>query len=297
MELVPPDAQNNIRRVSNGSKIPREEDERVLTNMATVEIKEKIGYGASGSVFQGFYKDQKVAIKVLDREDALSDQIYRSFVKEGKLMLKLCSKKHQNFVQVHAICISKQQPAIIMEYAELGTLAQVLRTGPPLGVNMEFSLIMGISRGIQFLHKKDVIHRDIAARNILLNSDMVPMIADFGLSREVVSGEEYSSTGADSLPLKWMAPEAIKSSHFTKSTDIWSFGIVIWEIASQGKEPHEEIEVMEAKIQIRDYFLTPAMPSNVDPTMAVIMTQCWYKDPDMRPSPKDIIDMAKERDL
>lgn len=288
--------QNN-RRVSNGSKIPKEEDERILTNLTTVVMADKIGSGVSGSVYQGTYKDTKVAIKVLEKEDALSEKLYKSFVKEGKLMLKLCSKKHQNFVQVHAICISKQQPAIIMEYAELGTLAQVLRNGPALGLNMEFSLIMGISRGIQFLHKKDVIHRDIAARNILLNTDMVPMIADFGLSREVITGEEYSSTGSDSLPLKWMAPEAIKSSHFTKSTDIWSFGIVIWEIATKGQEPHEDIDVMEAKIQIRDYFLTPVMPQNVDPTMSVIMTQCWYKDPDMRPSPKDIIDMAKERDL
>jgi len=276
------------------SKISKE-DERLLKDLSSVQLGEKIGSGANGSVFKGTYLDRQVAIKVLNPSG--SPESYRSFVKEGKLMLKLCSKKHKHFVQVHAICIGKECPAIIMEYAEKGTLVQVLTNGSPLDLIAEFNLIIGIARGLSFLHKQDVIHRDIAARNILINAAMIPMISDFGLSREVAIGEEYSSTGKDSLPLKWMAPEALKSNHFTKATDIWSFGIVVWEIASKGDRPHVSMDVTEAKIQIRDYFLTPTIPENTDPTMSVIMTQCWYKDPDMRPSAKDIIDMVKERDM
>lgn len=272
------------------------EDARMLKDLSDVQMGEKLGSGANGAVFKGIFNGQPVAIKMLE-PSTLNDGSYRSFVKEGKLMLKLCSKKHRHFVQVHAVCVAKESPAIVMEYAEMGTLVQVLTTGPPLDLNAEFNMIIGVARGLSFLHKKDVIHRDIAARNILINAALSPMISDFGLSREVVSGDDYSSNENDSLPLKWMAPEAIKSNHFTKSTDIWSFGIVVWEIVTKGGKPHEHMEVTEAKIQIRDYFLTPAIPPGTDPTMEVIMTQCWYKDPDMRPSPKDIIDLAKERDL
>jgi len=293
---------DNHEKVPNGKGLPKlsQGDERMLKDLSSVTINEKIGSGANGSVFQGIFQDQKVAIKLIEpanNEKSLSDQCYRSFIKEGKLMLKLCSKKHRNFVQVHAICISRENPGIIMEFADLGTLLQNLRTGPSLALNVQFKLIIGIARGLQFLHKKDIIHRDIAARNILLNANMVPMISDFGLSREVEIHDAYSSTGRDSLPLKWMAPEAIKTNLFSKFTDVWSLGIVIWEIVTSGKEPHEAIEVVEAKIQIRDHFLTPTIPHGTDSTMAVIMTQCWYKDPEMRPSPKDVIYMAEERDL
>jgi len=281
----------------NSGKQKSSEDDRMHKDLSPVVMEEKIGCGANGAVYRGIYKDKKVAIKVIsgEKQSTLDDEDYRSFIKEGKLMLKLCSRKHKHFVQVHAICICRENSAIIMEYADLGTLLEVLRKGP-LSLNVQFNLVIGIAKGIQFLHKQDIIHRDIAARNILLNSEMVPMISDFGLSR-VVTDDNYSSTGKHSLPLKWMSPEAIKSNNFSKSTDIWSFGIVVWEIVTEGEEPHKDISVMEAKIQIRDYFLAPIIPPETDPTMKVIMTQCWYKDPDMRPSPRDIIDLAKERDL
>jgi len=270
----------------------------MLQTLDTVILGEKIGSGANGTVYQGTYKSRKVAIKMIDSSEIfITEQKYKSFVKEAKLMLKLTAKKHVNLVAVYAICISKELPAIVMEYADFGTLLNVLRSSEKLELINVYNLTIGIARGMQYLHKNDVIHRDIAARNILLKEKLVPMISDFGLSRVVVTGEEYLSTGKDSLPLKWMAPEAIKLSHFTKATDIWSFGIVIWEIITRGAEPHENLDQREAKIQIRDYFLTPIVPSDVDPTMKVIMQQCWYKDPDMRPSPKDIMDMVKDKDF
>jgi len=277
---------------------PKKKNDRMLQTLDSVIIGEKIGSGANGSVYLATYNSRKVAVKVIDSSEMfITDDKYKSFVKEAKLMLKLTAKKHANLVMVYAICISKELPAIVMEYADLGTLLQVLRSSEKLELNNVDNLTIGIARGIQYLHKNDIIHRDIAARNILLKESGVPMISDFGLSREVVQGEEYLSTGKDSLPLKWMAPEAIKLSHFTRATDIWSFGVTIWEIVTRGSEPHETIDVTEAKIQIRDYFLTPIIPSDVDPTMKVIMQQCWYKDPDMRPSPKDIMEMVKEKDF
>jgi len=184
-----------------------------------------------------------------------------------------------------------------MEYAGKGTLKAYLKDLASLQIDFVFNLVIGIARGLRQLHKQDVIHRDIAARNILLKEDLTPMVSDFGLSRQIITtDEQYSSTGQDCLPVKWMAPEAIKTRQFATPTDIWSFGIVIWEIITCGGDPHEDIDVVEAKIQIRDHLLTPEIPPELDPTLAVLMKQCWYQDPDMRPSAKDIVDMVNERD-
>jgi len=213
-------------------------------------------------------------------------------------MLSLGS--HTNLVQVFALCKSIEKPAIIMEYAALGTLLQFLRSKKePLDIAVNNNLIVGIAKGIRCLHKSDIIHCDLAARNILLKEGLHPMVSDFGLSCVTATNSEFATSENKCLPLKWMAPETIKTQRFSKMTDIWTFGIVIWEIITKGAEVHSNIndDIVEIKVQIRDNFLTPEIPQKTDSTLKVLMKQCWYKDPEMRPSPKDIIDMIKERDL
>eukprot|EP01126_Amoeba_proteus_P027249 TRINITY_DN2705_c0_g2_i17.p1 TRINITY_DN2705_c0_g2~~TRINITY_DN2705_c0_g2_i17.p1 ORF type:complete len:190 (-),score=35.70 TRINITY_DN2705_c0_g2_i17:100-669(-) len=182
-----------------------------------------------------------------------------------------------------------------MEHAPKGTLKTYLVNSQcNLHLDLVFKLVIGIASGIRALHKQGIIHRDIAARNFLLSEEMLPKISDFGLSRVIPQDEEYNSTGMHLLPLKWMAPESLKNQIFTRMTDIWSFGITVWEIITKGSNPHEDLYPAEAKIQIRDNFLKPEIPAITDPTLTLVMKQCWYNDPDVRPTAYDIVEMIQD---
>jgi len=272
------------------------ENRRFVPDLSAVTIIEPLGTGANGIVYKAIWNDKTVAVKSLCLPGETMDaNNYSKFIKEGKLMLGL--ESHTHLIELFALCYSHKGPAIIMEYAPNGTLKSYLDERDQIHLNLMYNLVIGIAKGLRHLHKQDVIHRDIAARNILLKEDMTPMVSDFGLSRAIVTTDDtYASTGQDFLPLKWMAPEAIKNHQYSTLTDIWSFGIVIWEIITCGETPHAGTDSVEATIQIRDNFLTPPVPPDTDPTLAVLMKQCWYKDPDMRPTAKDIVDIVNERD-
>jgi len=294
-EISPRKDLRKSRRTTLGSAY--KEDARFLPNLSAVQVIGPLGTGANGIVYKGSWDGKIVAIKSLGSgtNETLDEQTYSKFLKEGKLMLGL--KKHVNLIDVYAICYEDTNPAIIMEYAERGTLISYLQSITEVSTHFVYNLVIGIAKGLRHLHRQDVIHRDIAARNILLKQDFTPMVSDFGLSREIEATEQYSSTGQDLLPVKWMAPEAIRTKRFSTLTDIWSFGIVVWEIITVGAVPHGEVELMDAMIQIRDHFATPPIPTGTDETLVNVMKQCWYQDPDMRPSAKDIVDMVNERDL
>jgi len=264
--------------------------------MVDLDLFETIGAGVFGAVYRGQYKGKIIAIKVVrtESENILSDEEYQEFLTEGKIMLQL--ERHPNVISVEYICINRDTPAIIMEFAPMGTLRDYLeKLNENLQLNVILKLIQGIACGLSVLHKHGVVHRDIAARNILLGENLVPKVSDFGLSRESDEKEgSYSSRGLHALPVKWMAPEAISEGVFSTQTDMWSFGIVIWEIATR-ELPHNERDSTECKILIRDSFLTPIIPKDFEHTViADIMRQCWYKDPELRTSAKDISEFIED---
>eukprot|EP01130_Rhizamoeba_saxonica_P010561 TRINITY_DN4336_c0_g2_i1.p1 TRINITY_DN4336_c0_g2~~TRINITY_DN4336_c0_g2_i1.p1 ORF type:complete len:224 (-),score=41.86 TRINITY_DN4336_c0_g2_i1:100-771(-) len=213
-------------------------------------------------------------------------------LREGLLMLTL--KKHENLVTVHRLCIDRECPAIIMEYAPKGTLRNHLNNlENDLSRENIMHFVEGIAKGLSMLHKQKIVHRDVAARNILLGDDFIPMVSDFGLSRETDLQSSYNSRGLHALPIKWMAPESIRSGEFTTQSDIWSFGITIWEIITR-KEPHTEMENIDARFLIRDNHLVPNIPTTVGETFSDIMKKCWYVDPDLRPSARDISEAMED---
>eukprot|EP01129_Flabellula_baltica_P005559 TRINITY_DN2025_c0_g1_i1.p1 TRINITY_DN2025_c0_g1~~TRINITY_DN2025_c0_g1_i1.p1 ORF type:complete len:264 (+),score=48.19 TRINITY_DN2025_c0_g1_i1:155-946(+) len=254
---------------------------------------EKLGNGAYGAVFRGEYRSKQLAIKMIRTADEidLDDSEYDDFVREGKIMLQL--KSHPNLVNVMYLCVNRDFPAILMEYAVNGTLKDYLQSSViPLEFNEKARLIKGIASGLSLLHKLGVVHRDVAARNILLGENQVPKLSDFGLSREMQVEGMYNSRGLHALPVKWMAPEAINGSFSTQS-DIWSFGIVVWEIITK-LSPHEQLEVTEAKIMIRDSHLSPVIPKDCEILFKDIMKQCWYPDPEMRILAADVVETVED---
>jgi proto-oncogene tyrosine-protein kinase Ret len=142
------------------------------------------------------------------------------------------------------------------------------------------------------LHKFNIIHRDLAARNILLTTTGSPKISDFGMSRllHVADvGKTYSNIG----PIRWMAPESLAQQIYSKKTDIWSFGIVVYEVVAQ-REPHVDVNPLDVGVLIRDTYLTPTIPTNCPPLLRKIMEMCWHKEPDHRPSIEAICNMFDE---
>jgi len=146
----------------------------------------------------------------------------------------------------------------------------------------KMELIQGIARGIFHLHKHNIVHRDLATRNILLSGNGDPKISDFGLSRILEQSEE-GKTKSEFGPVRWMAPESIATRNYSKKSDVWMFGIVVYEIVAQC-EPHKEfVNMLEVATAIRDNFLTPKIPDNCPPLLRQVMEMCWQKDPEQRP--------------
>jgi len=134
---------------------------------------------------------------------------------------------------------------------------------------------------MQHLHKHNIIHRDLAARNILLSGSGDPKISDFGMSLIVeATSRKYTKSGIG--PVCWKAPESIASRSYSKMSDVWAFGIVVYEIVAQC-EPHKDKDLIDVALQIRDAGLTPEIPSDCPPLLREVMKMCWNKQPEQRP--------------
>jgi serine/threonine protein kinase len=136
------------------------------------------------------------------------------------------------------------------------------------------------------LHEHNIVHRDLAARNILLTGSGDPKISDFGMSR-ILQKEEEGKTKKNLGPIRWMAPESLAQRTYSKKSDVWSFGIVVYEIVAR-REPHTEVNPLEVGLLIRDRHLTPKIPSHCPPILREVMQLCWQADPNQRPSFKEI---------
>jgi len=152
----------------------------------------------------------------------------------------------------------------------------------PLTTERKLELVSGIARGLLHLHKHNIIHRNLAARNVLLTDTGVPKISEFGKAR-ILQNSDNAKAQADIGPVCWMAPESIATRNYTKQTDVWSFGIVVYEIVAQ-REPHSEMNIFEVAVSIRDKGLTPKIPDNCPPKLRTLMEMCWKKDPKERPT-------------
>lgn len=260
------------------------------------------------------------AVKMLN-PDAKAKDITDLF-EEIKVLKKVSNPKHKNIINLLAICSQNGPIFVILEYAQFGNLRDFLRNykfhqASSLGLNSSqkpenlklgqnnhqneenfkyfksgFSLTdshlatfgLEITSGLEYLHSKSVVHRDLAARNILLTLDLTIKIADFGLARDIESQDYYRNNGVSHLPWRWMSPEALNESVFTTQNDIWSFGIVLWEIYSLGIVPYQGLKhkQMVKFLNSGSRLKNPAKFCSED--IYNLMLDCWNKDPNIRPT-------------
>ena len=231
-----------------------------------------------------------VAIKVLkegSNKDAKND-----FVKEAVHMNQF---DHPNILKLLGVCFDKEPLCLIFEYMDLGDLNNYLRrtavscsrSSSTLTVQQLADMAVHIAAGLEYLAVRHFVHRDLATRNCLINEKLFIKISDFGLSKDIYCKDYYKLGEKSVLPIRWMPPEAILYSTFTTQSDVWSFGIVLWEIFSSGTQPYCALSNEEVVDRVISGQILRC-PSGCPKELYDLMVHCWASEPKERPTPSEV---------
>ncbi|XP_041831998.1 ephrin type-A receptor 7 isoform X1 [Melanotaenia boesemani] len=255
-----------------------------------IKIERVIGAGEFGEVCSGRLKlpgkrDVSVAIKTL--KVGYTEKQRRDFLCEASIMGQF---DHPNVVHLEGVVTRGKPVMIVIEYMENGSLDAFLRKHDgQFTVIQLVGMLRGIAAGMRYLADMGYVHRDLAARNILVNSNLVCKVSDFGLSRVIDDDPEavYTTTGGK-IPVRWTAPEAIQYRKFTSASDVWSYGIVMWEVMSYGERPYWDMSNQDVIKAIEEGYRLPA-PMDCPPGLHQLMLDCWQKDRAERPKFDQIV--------
>ncbi|XP_023131505.1 ephrin type-A receptor 7 isoform X4 [Amphiprion ocellaris] len=277
-----------------------------------IKIERVIGAGEFGEVCSGRLKlpgkrDVSVAIKTL--KVGYTEKQRRDFLCEASIMGQF---DHPNVVHLEGVVTRGKPVMIVIEYMENGSLDGFLRKHDgQFTVIQLVGMLRGIAAGMRYLSDMGYVHRDLAARNILVNSNLVCKVSDFGLSRVIDDDPEavYTTTGkmqdimnliftpatdlhfteqGGKIPVRWTAPEAIQYRKFTSASDVWSYGIVMWEVMSYGERPYWDMSNQDVIKAIEEGYRLPA-PMDCPPGLHQLMLDCWQKDRAERPKFDQIV--------
>ncbi|KAL9892698.1 tyrosine-protein kinase Fer isoform X3 [Glossina fuscipes] len=252
-----------------------------------VVLLEKIGRGNFGDVYKAKLKSSSLDVAVKTCRMTLPDEQKRKFLQEGRILKQY---DHPNIVKLIGICVQKQPIMIVMELVPGGSLLNNLRKNSNhLTIRQQMGMCRDAAAGMRYLESRNCIHRDLAARNCLVDFENCVKISDFGMSREE---EEYIvSDGMKQIPVKWTAPEALNFGKYTSLCDVWSYGILMWEIFSRGDTPYSGMSNSRARERIDAGYRMPA-PENTPPEMYRLMLKCWSAEPESRPHFDEIFNVV-----
>uniref|UniRef100_A0A672HNR0 Tyrosine-protein kinase n=1 Tax=Salarias fasciatus TaxID=181472 RepID=A0A672HNR0_SALFA len=240
-----------------------------------------IGRGNFGEVFRGRLRSDNTPVAVKSCKENLAPEHKNKFLMEARILKQY---DHPNIVRLIGVCTQKQPIYIIMELVEGGDFLSVLRTeGHSLTPKMLVKMTENVASGMEYLASKKCIHRDLAARNCLVAEQHVVKISDFGMSRQQDDGVYCTEGGLRQVPVKWTAPEALNYGRFTTESDVWSFGVLLWEAFSMGMTPYVSMTNQQTREQVeRGHRM--AAPPGCPAEVFRIMSNCWEYDPRKRPS-------------
>ncbi|XP_030740855.2 focal adhesion kinase 1 isoform X5 [Echinops telfairi] len=246
-----------------------------------IELGRCIGEGQFGDVHQGVYispENPALAVAIKTCKNCTSDSVREKFLQEALTMRQF---DHPHIVKLIGV-ITENPVWIIMELCTLGELRSFLQVRKySLDLASLILYAYQLSTALAYLESKRFVHRDIAARNVLVSSTDCVKLGDFGLSRYMEDSTYYKASKGK-LPIKWMAPESINFRRFTSASDVWMFGVCMWEVLMLGVKPFQGVKNNDVIGRIENGERLP-MPPNCPPTLYSLMTKCWAYDPSRRP--------------
>ncbi|XP_058147176.1 cytoplasmic tyrosine-protein kinase BMX isoform X2 [Dasypus novemcinctus] len=257
-----------------------------------ITLSKELGSGQFGVVQLGKWKGQyDIAVKMI-KEGSMSED---EFFQEAQTMMKL---SHPKLVKFYGVCSERYPIYIVTEYISNGCLLNYLKShGKGLEPSQLLEMCYDVCEGMAFLESQQFIHRDLAARNCLVDSDLSVKVSDFGMTRYVLDDQYVSSVGTK-FPVKWSAPEVFHYFKYSSKSDVWAFGILMWEVFSLGKQPYDLYDNSQVVVKVSQghRLYRPQLASD---TIYQVMYSCWHELPEKRPTFQQLlssIEPLREKD-
>ncbi|PPS16782.1 hypothetical protein GOBAR_AA03787 [Gossypium barbadense] len=245
--------------------------------------------GSCGTVYHGLWYGSDVAVKVFSKQE-YSDDVIDSFRQEVSLMKRL---RHPNVLLFMGAVTSPQRLCIVTEFLPRGSLFRLLqRNTTKLDWRRRVHMALDIARGMNYLHhcNPPIIHRDLKSSNLLVDKNWIVKVGDFGLSR--LKHETYLTTKTGKGTPQWMAPEVLRNEPSDEKSDIYSFGVILWELATE-KIPWDNLNSMQVIGAVGFMNQRLEIPKEVDPRWSSIIESCWQSDPQCRPTFHELLDKLR----
>ncbi|XP_019122098.1 tyrosine-protein kinase Fer isoform X2 [Larimichthys crocea] len=254
-------------------------DKKWILNHEDVLLGDLLGKGNFGEVFKGTLQRDKTPVAVKTCKEDLPPELKIRFLSEARILKQY---DHPNIVKLIGVCTQRQPIYIVMELVPGGDFLSFLRKKKDeLKTKQLIRFSVDAAAGMAYLESKNCIHRDLAARNCLVGEGSVLKISDFGMSRQEDDGI-YSSSGLKQIPIKWTAPEALNYGRYSSESDVWSYGILLWETFSLGVCPYPGMTNQQAREQVEKGYRM-ACPQRCPDDVYKVMQRCWQYNPEDRP--------------
>uniref|UniRef100_A0A4W6CNP9 Tyrosine-protein kinase n=1 Tax=Lates calcarifer TaxID=8187 RepID=A0A4W6CNP9_LATCA len=258
---------------------PVVKDKKWILNHEDVTLGDLLGKGNFGEVFKGTLQRDKTPVAVKTCKEDLPPELKIRFLSEARILKQY---DHPNIVKLIGVCTQRQPIYIVMELVPGGDFLSFLRKKKDeLKTKQLVRFAVDAAAGMAYLESKNCIHRDLAARNCLVGEGSVLKISDFGMSRQEDDGV-YSSSGLKQIPIKWTAPEALNYGRYSSESDVWSYGILLWETFSLGVCPYPGMTNQQAREQVEKGYRM-ACPQRCPDDVYKVMQRCWQYNPEDRP--------------
>lgn len=278
---IPEEPTPTLERLSQGLTRPASpavDDWEI--DITQLQIDAKVASGAFSNLYRGSYCGQEVAVKILkDVQDDTSQ--YQEFLQEVSIMRKV---RHKNVVQFIGACTRKPNLCIVFEFMSGGSVYDYIRREGPLRLSQVLKIAVEVSRGMDYLHQRKIIHRDLKAANLLMDDYGVVKIADFGVARII---ENTGHMTAETGTYRWMAPEVIEHKPYDEKADVFSFAVVLWELLTC-RVPYNDMTPLQAAVGVVQKGLRPGIPAGCPPVLADLMTAAWAQSPSSRPAFREL---------
>ncbi|XP_047327193.1 serine/threonine-protein kinase STY46-like [Impatiens glandulifera] len=287
---------NEIRKIEKVSWSKQREGEPTYTHLKALnngvddvweidpellKFEDKITSTSHSDMYKATFLTQDVAIKIV-KAAYLNDDVMREFSQEVYILRRV---RHKNIIQFIGACTRPPNLFIVTEFMPGGSVYDFIHKKKSV---FKFpgllKVAIGVSNGMSYLHQNNIIHRDLKSGNLLLDENEVVKVSDFGVARvQTESGVMTAETGT----YRWMAPEVIEHKPYNRKADVFSFGIVLWELLT-GKLPYERLTPLQAAVGVVKKGLRPIIPKHVKPELVELLERCWQQDPSLRPEFSEI---------